>query len=271
MIPTFVVVGAERSGTTSLHRYLRQHPAIFMPAAKSLAHLVNHPAKRSLLQGPNITYGTACRSRDEYLEALAGAAEADVVGELAHIYLYAPESPGLIRQTLGSPKIIAVIRNPIDRAYAKFALNSNFGIEPLATFDEALEVEDSRVRAGWDPVYHYTRRGFYGEQLARYFGLFPASDVRVYKFEDFFRDPAASMADLYGFVGADPAFVPDVSNKYTPAGDPRAPEFVAKPNDGPPKPKPVEPATRTRLTDLYAADVREAERLTGLDLSDWFG
>lgn len=271
MKPAFLVVGAAKSGTTSVHHYLGEHPGIFVPAAKELNHLLHHPAKRSLLRGPDVTYKKALRSREVYLRAFSGAPEGSVIGEVANIYLYAEESPAIVREALGSPRIIALIRNPADRAYSNFAFNRKLGLEPLATFEEAVEIEEARIRAGWDPVYHYVRRGFYGSQLARYYRLFPESGIRVYKFEDFFQDTVDSMADLYGFVGVDPTFVPDVTRKFMPGRDPRTLEYVAAPNEGVPKAKPMASETRHRLMETYAEDIREAERLTGLDLADWPG
>ena len=269
MTPAFVVIGAERSGTTSLYHYLRQHPQIFMPAVKQLNHLIHHPTRRSSFQGPDVTFKNACRSHDEYCLAFADASAGMVIGEIAHTYLYAPESPQMIKEALGTPRIVAVIRDPVDRAYAQFDFHRKVGLEPLSTFEQAVDAEDDRVKAGWDPVYHYVRRGLYGEQLARYYERFLPSDIRIYKFESFFHDPASSMSDLYGFVGADPTFLANVEVKFTPGGDPRAPEFIAAPSGGVPDPKPVAPTTRRRLASEYADDIRTAEHLTGLDLSDW--
>jgi hypothetical protein len=271
MKPDFVVIGAEKSGTTSLYYYLREHPGIFVPPVKELNHLIHHPAMRSVFQGPDVTYKRACRSRIEYLQVFEDAPRGSVIGEITHIYLYAPESPGMIHEVLGGPKIIAVIRNPMDRAYSQFTFHKKFGLDPLPTFEEALDDEQARITAGWDPVFHYTERGFYGRQLHRYYRLFPESSIRIYKFEDFFRNPVASMADLYGFVGTDPTYVPDVTRKFMPGGDPRAPEFIASPNKGVPLAKPIAPETHHRLREIYMEDIHETERLTGLDLSDWLG
>ena len=85
MKPAFLVVGAARSGTTSVYGYLGQHPGIFVPAVKELNHLVHHPAKRSPLQGPDVTYKTALRSREEYLQVFRGAPRGCVMGEVTHI------------------------------------------------------------------------------------------------------------------------------------------------------------------------------------------
>lgn len=269
MKPVFLVVGAAKAGTTSVHRYLSEHPGIFVPPKKELNHFIHHPVKRSPFQGPGVTYKKALRSREEYFSAFSRAPEGSVIGEVTHVYLYAEESPGLIREALGTPRIIAFLRNPVDRAYSQFAFHREFGLDPLDTFEEAVEREAERIRAGWDPVYHYVGRGFYGSQLTRYYRLFPESAIRVYKFEEFFRELVPAMADLYEFVGVDPSFVPDVSRKFVPGGDPRAPEFVASPNEGLPETKPMTSEVRHRLMETYAEDIREAERLTGLDLSDW--
>ncbi len=271
MKPVFIVVGAEKSGTTSLYHYLSQHPDIFMPPVKELNHFIHFPENRTLFQGPDVTYKNACRTRDKYAKIYENVPDGQVCGEIAHIYLYAEESAGMIIETGYTPKIIAIIRNPVDRAYAQYVFHRQFGLEPRATFEESLEEEDRRVRAGWDPVFHYVRRGFYGKQLARYYAQFPEAHIRVYKFESFFKNPSAFIQDLYEFVGVNPNFLPDVTRKFIPGGDPRAPEFISMKCQDMPGRKPMNRKTRTRLAELYKEDLREAERLTGLDLSDWLG
>ncbi len=267
--PSFLIIGAEKAGTTSLYNYLSQHPGIFMPPVKELNHLIQHPKKRSLFQGPDVTYKVAIQNRDDYFKVFSDAPEGTVVGEITHIYLYAPESPGLIHEVLGNPKVIAILRNPVDRAFSQFVFHRNLQLEPLPTFEEALTIEEARIKAGWDPVFHYQQRGFYGEQLSRYYKEFPEDELRIYKFEDFFQAPASSMSDLYGFVGADASFVPDITKKFIPGGDPRTPQFIADENKGVPRPKQIRPATRNYLHQLYAEDIMKTERLTGLNLSDW--
>jgi hypothetical protein len=269
MRPSFVVVGAIKSGTTSLYKYLIQHPGIFIPPFKLLNHFIEHPLKRSPFQGPDVTYKIAFRSREEYLRMYEDAPEGSVAGDVSHIYLYAPESPGLIHDTLDAPKIIAILRNPVDRAYAQYEFHRKLNIEPFASFEDALNAEEGRIRAKWDPTYHYVKRGLYGEQLERYYRLFPASSIRVYKFEDFFKNPTLSLADLYEFVGVDPSFVPDVSKKFIPGGDPRAPDIVAEKSEGVPDAKPMTQEIRNHLIATFTDDIHKTMRLTGLDLTDW--
>ena len=267
--PDFVVIGAEKSGTTSLYRYLADHPGIFMPPVKELNHLIDHPERRSMFQGPDVTFKIAVRSREEYWRVFADAPEGATVGELTHIYLYAPESPARIAEALGQPKLVAILRNPIDRAYAQYVFHRELGLEAEATFERSLEVEDGRVRAGWDPVYHYRRRGMYGEQLARYYERFDPASIRVYKFEEFFAEPAASMRSLYAFLGVDPEFVPGLDRVWVPGEDPRNPVLVGRPATGLPSRKPVDPSTRRMLADVFREDVLQLETLTGLSLRDW--
>jgi sulfotransferase family protein len=267
--PSFIVIGAEKSGTTSLFHYLYQHPEIFMPPVKELNYYIVYPEKWSLFQGPDVTFKKACRSQNEYFKMFKDAVEVKAIGEIGHIYLYAPESPVLIRATIGAPKIIAIIRNPLERAYAQFVFHRNLGMEPASTFEEAIEDEDRRVKGGWDPVYHYVRRGFYGQQLVRYYREFPEKNIKVYKFEHFFKHPRTSMAKLYDFIGVDPEFITDITQKYIPGGNPRAPEFISTKSTDVPSPKPIKTKTRKLLVNIYSDDIRKTQELTGLDLSDW--
>lgn len=267
--PTFVVIGAIKSGTTSLYYYLCQHPGIFMPPVKQLNHLISHPEKRSPFQGPDVTYKLACRNRSDYFDIFRDAPEEAVIGEVTHIYLYAPESPGLIHDVLDTPRIIAVLRNPIDRAYAQYSFLRKLQLEPLSTFEAALEIEKARIKAGWDPVFHYLNRGFYSKQLSRYYEIFPSANLKIYKFEDFFQEPASSMADLFRFIRVHEGFVPDLTKKHLPAGDPRNPQYLPFESNGVPEPKQMVPETREYLREFFAADIAAAEQLTGLNLGDW--
>lgn len=269
MRPSFIVIGAEKSGTTSLYRYLHQHPDIYMPEVKQLNHFIHHPKKRSLFQGPDVTYKGAIQSRDDYFHSFASIPEGLIAGELTHIYLYAEESPELIHEALGNVKIIAIIRNPVDRAFAQYVFHKKLNIEPLSSFEEVIEIEPARIRAGWDPVYHYINRGFYGAQLERYYQQFPAASIRVYKFESFFSDLAASLSNIYEFIGVDSSFLPDLNKKHLPGGDPRSPDILAEENVGVPDAKPVAQETKKQLQEAYRADIHKVMKLTGLDLSDW--
>lgn len=268
MRPDFLLLGAAKAGTTSLAQYLGQHPGVFM-ARKDLNYFLDHPAARSPFRGPDVTHARAAKGSEDYRAAFEEAPPGSLAGDASHIYLYAPEAPGLIRQRLGTPHLVVVLRHPVERAYSHYAFNRGLGTELLPSFEEALAAEDMRVEAGWDPVFHYRRRGLYGEQLARYLEVFPAARLQVLVFEELFADPAAALRGLFEFLGVDPDFAPDVSQVHVPGGDVRAPTIQAAPATGLPPPAPLDPALRRRLAAGYAEDLERLETATGLCLEAW--
>jgi hypothetical protein len=88
------------------------------------------------------------------------------------------------------------------------------GREETGDFAAALAREPARIRDNWEPLWHYKSMGFYGAQLSRYLNIFDHKQIRVYIYDDFMARPLEVMQDIYGFIGVDAAFVPDMSEKY---------------------------------------------------------
>ncbi len=230
---SFFVIGAARSGTTSLHHYLAQHPQVFLPPMKPRylalageAVTWNGPGDADLLRN-------AITRPEDYRALFAGVRDEAAVGEVSTLYLYTPFVAPRIREAFPGARIIALLRNPAERAFSAFMTMRRRALEPLADFAEALDAEPERIARSWSFAWHYRRMGFYYEQLARYYALFPRSHLRVYLFDDFSTDPLPVLADCFRFLGVDTGFHPDVSTIHNPSGLPRsrAVEYlVARPN-----------------------------------------
>ena len=106
---------------------------------------------------------------------------------------------------------MAILRNPIDRAYSAFLYARRFGMEPISDFEQALDDEPHRVRTGWIGLTTYATVGMYAEQLERYRRIFPCQQIRIYLFEDLVRDPIGLAQDAFRYLGVDDSFEPDVS------------------------------------------------------------
>jgi hypothetical protein len=191
--------------------------------------------------------------------------------------------------------LIAVLRNPVDRAHSAFLYQTRDGYEPLAEFEEALRAEPRRMADHWYYGWHYRDLGFYHRNLARYFERFDPSLIRVYLHEDLEGNPLGVLADIFRFLGVDEGFRPDVSRRYNPSGRPRsaraqrlltvrhplkeAVKSVVPEQWGHKLIAAVQPAnlvrervraeTRARLVEGYADDIWQLERLIGRDLSHW--
>lgn len=298
-MPNFLIIGTAKAGTTSLYSYLRQHPDVYMPEVKEprfFAYAEDPPAMNG--PGDARTDGAleAAYTLEAYRQLFEGATDERAVGEASPNYLYSTTAPRLIREHLPDARLIAVLRNPVERAYSHFLHLVRSGREPLRDFEAALDAEDERIAKGWEWSWHYTRMGFYHEQLTRYLEHFDRKQITIRLFEDFKADPVAFTQELFRILGVDNTFVPDTSLRYEKTGVPRSSRFqqflhnpdnvlrrlsryvLSKPvrkrlltmmkNVNLTKP-PLSPAARARLVDTYRDDVLRLQELVGRDLSAW--
>src|SRR5437588_7141599 len=171
--PNFLIAGAAKAGTTSLHDYLGQHPDIYMSTFKEPNYFVP---------------GYAYEDWEDYLALFAGARGETAVGESSTGYLYCEESPLRIKSTLGDVKIILILRNPARRAASLYWWMVREGYENAPSFADALERESSRARdpdfrancPQFFPDYLYYTTGLYSEQVERFLETFGPDSVRIY-------------------------------------------------------------------------------------------
>jgi hypothetical protein len=221
--PNFLIIGAAKSGTTAIWHYLKQHPQIYMSSRKHtrfFAYEVENPHFR----GPGPTSPTlpyAIADIEAYYTLFDEVTDEVAVGEASHSYLYRPEAPERIRRYASDMKLIAVLRNPAERAYSHHGQMVRNGRERITDFALALEEEEARIRDNWWPEFHYVKVGLYHAQLSRYFDLFERDQVKVYLYEDLKHDPLSMLQDIFRFLGTDDTFVPDVTIKYNATGFPR--------------------------------------------------
>jgi hypothetical protein len=298
-LPNFLVIGAAKAGTTSLHHYLRQHPEIFMCPKKD-TFFFDFDGRDPDFAGPgdNDWYrGQAVVHLEEYQILFADAGERKAVGEACAGYLYDPEAPARIHRYVPDAKLIAVLRDPIERAYSSFLQQVRDGYETETDFAAALALEEKRIREHWRPIWHYRERGFYYRQLKRFLRYFERSRIRVYLYEDLQESPVAMLGNIFEFLEVDADFEPDTSVRHNRAGIPRSRrlhELVMKPNALkmvvkpllPPRVRgllkaavtdtavslrrpPVPPEVRERLVQEYRPDVLELQEFLGRDLSHW--
>ena len=295
-LPTFLVVGAAKSGTTALDLYLRQHPEIAMSRRKE-PNFFAFDERPPSFGGPGdrtILNRDALWRLDDYLDQFAHARPGQAVGEVSPRYLDTPGAAERIRRRIPDVRIVAVLRHPADRAWSHFMMRRRDGFEPCATLEEAIADEPRRRRERWASG-RYLERGFYGLQLEEYFRRFPPERIRVYLHDDFVRDPGGLLRDLFAFLEVDPGAEPDLSARPNRSGELRNPLLRwawtrTHPLRGRVRPllpktlrsrvsrwvisRPLErreipPETRRWLTGLYTEDLRRVEGLLGRDLSHW--
>jgi len=223
-LPNFLIIGAGKSGTTSLYRYLKQHADIYMSPIKEPRFFAYEEGERPHYRGPgdDRTNSGLITEHHAYEQLFAGMDGQKAAGEASILYLYSPTAAARIRRAIPQVRLIAVLRNPVERAYSHFLHLIREGREPLRNFSEALAQEEARIRDNWMYMWHYKQMGFYHRQLARYYQLFAPEQIRVYLFEDLNRQPVQVVRDIYRFLEVDDTFEPDTSIQHNPSGVPRS-------------------------------------------------
>lgn len=296
-MPNFLIIGAAKAGTTSLHAWLEQHPQIYMSPVKETnffaleGEKLNFPAETV-----NKKYLAKCKTNLEaYREQFRGVSNETAIGESSPIYLYHPKAPERIHYYLAEIKLIAVLRNPAERAYSNFLHHVKEDLEPIGDFAQALQEEVSRMRNNWWWGFYYVDAGFYYRQLRRYFEIFEASQIKIYVYEDLKANSTEVLSDIFQFLGVDETFVPDTSIQHNVTGVPKNRlwhQFLRNPgpirnfgklmlpaklrtrlivnlkNRNLAKPK-LPLALKRELSQIYRDDILKLQALIGKDLSSW--
>lgn len=212
-MPNFLVIGAARSGTTALYEFLNQHPQVFVSTPKE-PHYFSFMGQELGFSGPGdeqLINSVAITDHGQYEALFDDAGDRLAIGECSVSYLYYPDTAGRIRQALPDVKIIAILRNPVERAYSAHLYLRKLGLEEEPDFVRALALEESRIHAGWHHLWHYKAMGYYGLQLERYFRLFDRDKILVVFQQDLRRYPQSSLKKVFGFLNVDTEFRPTVS------------------------------------------------------------
>lgn len=216
MLPNFIIIGAAKAGTSSLYHYLRQHPQVFMSKQKE-TNFFACAKGRPTYSGPGddrFLNSRAIVDFAQYQALFDGAGQAKAVGEASPFYLFHPDAAKRIRETIPNAKIIAVFRNPIDRAFSSYVYLRRDGRETERTFAGGLRLEEQRRAQNWEWAWQYTRVSRYVEQVKRYLDLFPREQLGLYVYDDFDHEPQPFMKQVFGFLGVDDAFEPDMRVRH---------------------------------------------------------
>lgn len=238
----------------------------------------------------------AVTGKEAYLDLFADAPIDAVTGEASAMYLYEERAAKQIREMCPGVRLVAVLRNPVDRAYSSFMHLRRDDREPLSSFRDALDAEDLRVQNGYAPLWHYRRMGLYTEQLARYGDMLDDGRLRVYLFDDLIANPMDVLDDVLHHIGVDPSVDLDASKRYNASGVARSQwlhNFVSRKHPVKEWFKHILPdslqetigrtiksanlADKPRLPDnvrqelaaFYEPEIRRLQDVTGLDVSHW--
>ena len=239
----FLVVGAQKSGTTALAAYLREHPQLFIPEEKEL-HFFDD--ERLDWPTPNL---------HELHRCFSPARTNQLWGEATPISMYWDPAAERIWRYNPAMRLIVVLRNPIERAYSHWAMEHGRGADPL-TFEQALDREHERCKEAL-PLQHrefsYMDRGFYSSQLRRLWRFFGKEAVLVLRHETLREQPGECLAAIWQHLAVshpEQAITP--MERHNGAYD-----------------APMSQAARHQLRQLFWHEIGQLEALLGWDCSNW--
>ncbi|WP_158633553.1 sulfotransferase family protein [Tautonia sociabilis] len=296
-LPTFIGIGAPKSGSTSLYHYLREHPDVFM-SPKKATNFFAWAGTPPTFCGPGDddreNRGTVL-TLEEYQSIFDAAGDAKARGEVSPVYFHIHGTAERIKQTIPDVKLIVLLRNPVEVAYSRFLHARRDDCEPFESFEQAIKAEEERRRLGWGPLFWYIEGGFYYKHLRPYFELFDQSQIKIKLYEEFKTDTIGVMQDIYKFIGANPNFTPKITKRYNEStiythtylqkflllnpirtiGRSIIPPGIritirnALLQKKARKPS-LHPRTRRRLIEVYRDDIRQLSDLIERDLSAWY-
>lgn len=230
--PNFVVIGAPKSGTTSLYYYLKQHPDVFLPTQKELHYFSYEPLKANAKgPGDELTLSALCSSEAQYLAHYSAVANQKAIGDISPSYLYYATQEK-IKTTLGDVKIIVMLRNPIDKAYSQYMHMIRDQCETLA-FHDALQQEQERRAQGWSDIWRYAESSLYADKLLGFRDCFGTTNVHIILFDDFTAEPQRVIKETLTFLGIDADVPINTKEIYNRTGEVKSKviaRFLSRPN-----------------------------------------
>ena len=223
-LPNFLILGAARCGTTSLHYYLAEHPDVCMSSIKEPNFFLFDADGRPCIDDKRIVAKSVPdRTRYERLFTQPAAA----VGEASPLYLYNRETPELIRQVSPDTRLIAIVREPVERTWSHFVyVNDDLGERTVPAFREAVERELGLPYEPYRTGTHFVRLSAYADQLMRYREVFAPEQLLVVRYDDLIRRTPETLATICRFLEIDDSFAFDTSVQYNPSSGEQS--FVAR-------------------------------------------
>lgn len=282
MLPNFFILGVPKAGTSSLYEYLAQHPEIYMSPVKEprfFSYDRNNPEqkKSSLLRIKDLS---------GYEALFDGVNNEMAIGEASPGYLTSDFAAEKIYALLPQAKLIAILRNPIDRAYSAYQMEVRAGKEARSV--EEVLISDSII----------VQRGKYYQGIKNYIDRFGKASLHIILFEDLLNEPSSVIKGIFQHLGVDDTFSPDMTNRHNEGGLIRRSGFAniykffkqyprlkkklkqvlpkwlrnrwtEKKLSSKERAKPLPEAVRRSLCEYYREDIESINREFGLDLSHW--
>ena len=256
ILPSFIIIGAQRCGTTSLYDYLSHHPQIIPSPVKELFYFDDYYTR------PIEWYKSFFPTKKEQEKLERDLVASVITGEASPSYFFHPYAAKRIKETLPQIKLILVLRDPIERAYSHYNHIKRLTRETLS-FEEAIEKEEQRITPDIEKLekdefykadqrrdYSYLTRGYYAKQLKEWFKHFPKEQLLIVQSEEFYRETPKVYNEIVEYLGL---------NSYT------LPTFEAK---NALKYAKMAPETKEKLKAYFAPKNEELYELLGKRF-DW--
>jgi len=298
-MPDFFVIGVPKSGTTALHVALAAHPQLFMSRVKEPKFfLTDGPPPTGGGPGDAKTFREHIWRRGEYEALFDAAPPGTLSGESTSLYLYDKDAAPRIHAANPHARLIALLRDPVDRAHSNWAHLWSAGLEPEKDFVAACRLEEERAAAGWAQFWRYLDLGRYGAQLDRLLKVFPRDQVLLIRYRELREEPFATLDRICQFLGVPTGVLTGVpaENVTAHATDsfrnravatvlragvaiehhlpkawwPRVDRFLASHLQSEQRPRqPMTADERAELVPYFTEDVALLEQLTGESFAEW--
>ena len=213
--PDFLFIGAGKSGTTSLDKYISAHPEIFMSSRKDPGFFASEPFNLSDDMYPESIayYKRFITDELTYLDLFQDAEDNQVVGETTTMYLYSENSPERIKSFIPDAKLIAVLRQPAERIYSRYLHLARENQLPSESFEDIFDKSSK-----WWKRPDLVNEGFYYKHLSRFYDLFPPSNLKVILYDEMRSHQGEMFSNLFSFLGVDKNFMPETDISYNQSG-----------------------------------------------------
>ncbi|MBZ5636592.1 MAG: sulfotransferase [Acidobacteriia bacterium] len=310
--PNFFIAGAPKAGTTSLYHYLSQHPQIYLSPVKEPCYFASEVRSehfsrefestaqrsgrqlRTYLDGPMTDGdpGGIVTNWEDYLRLFKNVDGEIAVGEASVCYLWSPTAASNIRSRIPEAKIVIILRDPAERAYSQYLHYAANGLV-RRSFREHIKQSARNTRREFNTLYPFLEYGLYCRQVRAYLEVFPRAHIRVYLYEEAWKDPLAFLKAIFEYLNVDSEFRADVSRRTLQRRAPRSltSHYVLRKSGIAPRLKALAPRTiwngirtllfrspgslrmdsadRSYLCDFYRDDVAKLSSLLDRDLGSW--
>ncbi len=296
-LPNFLIVGVEKAGTTSIYNYLKQHPQVYMSPVKETNFLEKD--WETLIKDHNFK-GKPSKivTFEQYKALFEGVTDEIAIGEASPNYLFHYESSAArIRKYVPEAKLIAILRDPAERAYSDYLMHVRDEIQSTV---KTLSLSEQIKLKG--ETSFTLRKGLYYQPIKYYFEQFSPEQVRIYFYKDLSKNSLEFMQNIYKFIGVNDNFEVDTSKKAQTAAIPKsralnklirtdnplrtsirtlikpfiplslrakARKTILELNSNTKNTDPLSPELRQALVDYYRDDILKLQDLIQQDLADW--